>query len=105
MKNGADCISKEHGIRVVGIPATIDNDIWGSDYTIGYDTALNTCIQAIDRIKDTANAHDRLFIVEGAVPCMVGEINHRIVRHPFTDSWTNKKPFEFFLVTLSKILQ
>ena len=214
---GADCISKEHGIRVVGIPATIDNDIWGSDYTIGYDTALNTCIQAIDRIKDTASAHDRLFIVEvmgrdagfialeagvgvgaeavlipetqsnlteialkiqqrikkgrtgnilvvaegdeagnafeiaeklektaglkshvtvlghiqrggsptaadrvlasklgwasvealveGAVPCMVGEINHRIVRHPLTDSWTNKKPLDSFLVTLSKILQ
>ncbi|MBD3368906.1 6-phosphofructokinase [Candidatus Fermentibacteria bacterium] len=61
---GANCLHQEHGVQVVGVPATIDNDIWGSDYTIGYDTAVNTALSAIDKIKDTAAAHDRLFLVE-----------------------------------------
>ena len=61
---GATILSKEHGINVVGIPATIDNDLIGSDETIGYDTALNTAMNAIDNIRDTADAHDRLFLVE-----------------------------------------
>jgi 6-phosphofructokinase 1 len=60
----ADLLAEEHGIPVVGVPGTIDNDIRGTDCTIGYDTAVNTALQAIDRIKDTAAAHDRLFIVE-----------------------------------------
>ncbi len=51
-------------IRFVGIPGTIDNDLSGTDYTIGYDTAINTVIQAVDKIRDTADAHDRLFLVE-----------------------------------------
>lgn len=51
-------------VRMVGCPGTIDNDLIGTDYTIGYDTAINTAMQAIDNIKDTANAHDRLFFVE-----------------------------------------
>ncbi|MCC5915508.1 MAG: 6-phosphofructokinase [Balneolaceae bacterium] len=61
---GAALLSKEHNINVVGIPATIDNDLVGTDETIGYDTALNTAMEAIDKIRDTADAHDRLFLVE-----------------------------------------
>lgn len=61
---GANDLQREHGIRVVGAPATIDNDIWGTDFTIGFDTAVNTALDAIDKVRDTAAAHDRLFIVE-----------------------------------------
>lgn len=61
---GAIYLEEEHGIPVVGIPGTIDNDINGTDYTIGYDTALNTVVDAIDKIRDTASSHDRLFLVE-----------------------------------------
>ena len=61
---GADRLSVEHGITVVGVPATIDNDIWGTDLTIGFCTAVNTALEAIDKVRDTAAAHDRLFIVE-----------------------------------------
>jgi 6-phosphofructokinase 1 len=58
-----NAISK-HGIAVVNIPASIDNDIYGSDETIGFDTALNTAVEAIDKIRDTAASHERVFIVE-----------------------------------------
>ncbi|MEP0004609.1 MAG: 6-phosphofructokinase [Balneola sp.] len=61
---GANIFSKEHGIKVIGIPATIDNDIIGTDETIGYDTALNTALDAVDKIRDTADAHERMFLVE-----------------------------------------
>ncbi len=61
---GANIFSNEHDINVVGIPATIDNDIVGTDETIGYDTALNTALDAIDKIRDTADAHERMFLVE-----------------------------------------
>lgn len=61
---GAIYLQEEHGIPIVGIPGTIDNDINGTDYTIGYDTALNTVVDAIDKIRDTASSHDRLFLVE-----------------------------------------
>ncbi len=61
---GAHELSGEHGTLVVGIPGTIDNDIWGSDYTIGYDTAVNTALEAVDKVRDTAAAHDRLFLIE-----------------------------------------
>jgi 6-phosphofructokinase 1 len=213
---GADVITREHGIPVVGIPATIDNDIWGTDLTIGYDTAVNTALEAIDKVKDTAAAHDRLFIVEvmgrsagfialevgvgagaeavlipetptdleaictkvkdrisrnrtsnilvvaegdeagnafeiarkiedisglksrvtvlghvqrggspttadrvlasklgwaavdalldGAWPCMVGEVDNEITRHPLADSWTNRKQLDPLLITLSEKL-
>lgn len=50
--------------QVIGVPGTIDNDIYGTDYTIGYDTAIDTAIQALDRIRDTADSHDRAFVVE-----------------------------------------
>ncbi len=61
---GAHSLWEEHQIPVVGVPGTIDNDIYGSDKTIGFDTAVNTALDAIDRIRDTAASHDRLFIVE-----------------------------------------
>src|SRR5215208_7162496 len=55
---------QERGVKVVGIPATIDNDVWGTDTAIGVDTALNTALEAIDRIKDTASSHQRAHVVE-----------------------------------------
>lgn len=62
---GARIFMEEYpDIHMVGCPGTIDNDLYGTDYTIGYDTAINTAMNAIDNIKDTANAHDRLFFVE-----------------------------------------
>lgn len=61
---GALKLQNEHGIRCIGVPGTIDNDIGGTDFTIGYDTALNVAVEAIDRIRDTADSHDRLFFVE-----------------------------------------
>lgn len=61
---GASTFVAEFGFPVVGIPATIDNDINGTDFTIGYDTALNTVVEAVDKIRDTANSHNRLFLVE-----------------------------------------
>jgi 6-phosphofructokinase 1 len=61
---GAHIFSNEFGISIIGLPGTIDNDLYGTDFTIGYDTALNTAIDAIDKIRDTASSHHRLFIVE-----------------------------------------
>ncbi len=61
---GGSVFSEECGFPVIGIPATIDNDISGTDYTIGYDTALNTVLEAVDKIRDTASSHNRLFLVE-----------------------------------------
>ncbi|MDT8393331.1 MAG: 6-phosphofructokinase [Bacteroidales bacterium] len=61
---GARIFSKEFGVPVVGLPGTIDNDLYGTDFTIGYDTALNTVIEAVDKLRDTAYSHDRLFITE-----------------------------------------
>jgi len=61
---GADLLAKEYDFPVIGIPGTIDNDLYGTDYTIGYDTAVNTVVNAVDKIRDTAGSHDRLFIVE-----------------------------------------
>lgn len=61
---GAQIFQEEYQIPIVGIPGTIDNDLFGTDYTIGYDTAINTVMQAIDKIRDTASAHNRLFFIE-----------------------------------------
>ncbi|MCD6450861.1 MAG: 6-phosphofructokinase [Acidobacteria bacterium] len=61
---GAWELAKEHDIPIVGIPATIDNDIYGTDYTIGFDTAVNTALDAIDRIRDTALSFERIFFIE-----------------------------------------
>ena len=62
--NGAHIFAQEYNLPIIGIPGTIDNDIGGTDYTIGYDTALNTIIEAVDKIRDTATSHERLFFVE-----------------------------------------
>ncbi|WP_343854980.1 6-phosphofructokinase [Algoriphagus jejuensis] len=61
---GAKIFYEEYGIPTVGCPGTIDNDIYGTDFTIGFDTAVNTALAAIDKIRDTAAAHDRIFFVE-----------------------------------------
>lgn len=61
---GAKLFFEEYGIPTVGCAGTIDNDIYGTDYTIGFDTAVNTALEAIDKIRDTAAAHDRIFFVE-----------------------------------------
>jgi 6-phosphofructokinase 1 len=61
---GAQALWTEHQIPVVGIPGTIDNDVFGTEDTIGFDTAINTALQAIDKIRDTADSHERIFIVE-----------------------------------------
>ena len=62
--HGAHHLWKEHGIPVIGTPGTIDNDIAGTDFTIGFDTAVNTALDAVDRIRDTAASHRRIFVVE-----------------------------------------
>jgi 6-phosphofructokinase 1 len=61
---GANIFYDEYKVPVIGLPGTIDNDLIGTDFTIGYDTAINTVIDAVDKIRDTAESHDRLFIVE-----------------------------------------
>lgn len=61
---GAQIFSHEYDIPCIGLPGTIDKDIAGTDFTIGFDTAVNTAVEAIDKVRDTADAHDRLFIIE-----------------------------------------
>jgi len=61
---GAKIFMEEYDIPFVGLPGTIDNDIYGTDFTIGFDTAINTAIEAVDRIRDTADSHNRLFFIE-----------------------------------------
>ncbi len=61
---GANIFERETGIKTIGIPGTIDNDLAGTDYTLGFDTALNTVVNAVDKIRDTAHSHNRLFFVE-----------------------------------------
>ena len=61
---GASKFIEEFDIPIVGMPGTIDNDLNGTDFTIGYDTAINTVVEAVDKIRDTAESHDRLFVVE-----------------------------------------
>ncbi len=61
---GAKIFMEEHDFPVVGIPGTIDNDLYGTDFTIGYDTAVNTVVEAVDKIRDTAGSHNRLFFIE-----------------------------------------
>ena len=61
---GARMLAQEHNVPCIGLPGTIDNDLFGTDTTIGYDTALNTILDAVDKIRDTATSHERLFFVE-----------------------------------------
>ena len=62
--SGARILAQEYDLPCIGIPATIDNDLYGTDTTLGYDTALNTIVEAVDKIRDTANSHERIFFVE-----------------------------------------
>ncbi|AXT20140.1 6-phosphofructokinase [Flavobacteriaceae bacterium AU392] len=62
--NGAYIFNQEYNFPVIGIPGTIDNDIFGTSHTLGYDTALNTIVEAVDKIRDTASSHNRLFFIE-----------------------------------------
>jgi 6-phosphofructokinase 1 len=61
---GARIFAQEYNVPIVGLPGTIDNDLYGTDSTIGYDTALNTIVEAVDKIRDTATSHERLFFIE-----------------------------------------
>ena len=61
---GARIFAQEFNVPIVGIPGTIDNDLFGTDSTLGYDTALNTIMEAVDKIRDTASSHERLFFIE-----------------------------------------
>ncbi len=61
---GADVFNREHQFPVVGLPGTIDNDLFGTDYTIGFDSATNTVVECVDKLRDTAESHNRLFFVE-----------------------------------------
>ncbi|MBQ7163301.1 MAG: 6-phosphofructokinase [Bacteroidales bacterium] len=61
---GARQFTSEYDFPIVGLPGTIDNDIWGTNFTIGYDTALNTILDAVDKVRDTASSHERLFFIE-----------------------------------------
>jgi 6-phosphofructokinase 1 len=61
---GATLLQKEYGLKIQGIPGTIDNDVFGTDQTIGFDTAVNCALEAVDRIRDTAVSHERLFFIE-----------------------------------------
>jgi 6-phosphofructokinase 1 len=61
---GATALAAEHRVAVAGVPGTIDNDVYGTDFSIGFDTAVNTALEAIDRVRDSAASHERLFLVE-----------------------------------------
>lgn len=61
---GARLLAIEHNVTVIGVPGTIDNDLWGTDSTIGYDTALNTIMECVDKLRDTGTSHERVFVVE-----------------------------------------
>ncbi|MBK9962255.1 MAG: 6-phosphofructokinase [Saprospiraceae bacterium] len=61
---GSMVFNSEYNIPTIGLPGTIDNDLYGTDYTIGFDTAVNTAIQAVDKIRDTADSHNRIFLIE-----------------------------------------
>jgi len=75
---GLHALVSEHGIRCIGVPGTIDNDLFGTDFTIGFDTAVNTALESIDKIRDTAASLDRIFFIEvmgrnsGAIALSVG---------------------------------
>ena len=66
---GARLLAQEYNIPIIGIPGTIDNDLWGTDSTIGYDTALNTIVECVDKLRDTGTSHERLFLPD-SLPSM-----------------------------------
>jgi 6-phosphofructokinase 1 len=114
---GADVFYKEYGIPCIGAPGTIDNDLYGTDYTIGFDTAVNTALDAIDKIRDTADSHNRVFFIEvmgrdsgfialyagiagGAEGIMVPEImsDYNDLIHHFNNQSKRKKDFSIIIV-------
>ncbi|MEQ9149380.1 MAG: ATP-dependent 6-phosphofructokinase, partial [Cytophagales bacterium] len=114
---GAKIFHEEYGIPTVGAPGTIDNDLYGTDYTIGYDTAVNTALDAIDKIRDTASSHDRVFFIEvmgrdsgyiaiytgiggGAELILVPETETSIedVKNTLQKSWDKKKSSSIIVV-------
>jgi len=116
---GAYTFSKEFDIPVIGIPKTIDNDTYGTDYTIGFDTAINTAVDAIEKIKDTTMSHERIFVVEvmgresgfialetgiatGADCILIPEYPHPL--HKVIDTIVNakKRGKNFFLIVLAE---
>ena len=62
--SGAQIFAQEYDVPCIGLPGTIDNDLYGTDSTIGYDTALNTIVECVDKIRDTATSHNRIFFIE-----------------------------------------
>lgn len=114
---GAKVFTEEHQIPFIGLPGTIDNDLIGTDYTIGYDTALNNVIEAVDKIKDTAASHDRLFFVEvmgkdagfialrsgigvGAAAILIPEVHTDLTElvNTLRDSYTRRKSSSIIIV-------
>lgn len=114
---GAKVFTEEHQIPFIGLPGTIDNDLIGTDYTIGYDTALNNVIDAVDKIKDTAASHDRLFFVEvmgkdagfialrsgigvGAAAILIPEVHTDLTElvNTLRDSYTRRKSSSIIIV-------
>ncbi len=93
--SGAQALAEEFGFPVIGVPASIDNDIFGTDFSVGFDTAVNTAIEAIDKIRDTAYSHERVFVIEvmgrangfialdvalgcGAEACLIPEVQYSL---------------------------
>jgi 6-phosphofructokinase 1 len=114
---GADVFYKEYGVPSIGAPGTIDNDLFGTDYTIGFDTAVNTALDAIDKIRDTADSHNRVFFIEvmgrdsgfialysgiagGAEGILVPEImsDYDDLIHHFNNQSKRKKDFSIIIV-------
>jgi 6-phosphofructokinase 1 len=97
---GAQTLHHETGFPVVGIPGTIDNDISGTDYTIGFDTALQTAVEAVDRIRDTASSHARTFIVE-----VMGKNSSAIATHVGVCTGAENIVFPFKGIDYPKIVE
>ena len=116
---GAADLSRIGGIRCIGIPGTIDNDIQCTEYTIGYDTAMNTCLEMIDKLRDTSQSHDRCSVVEvmgrhagwialnvamasGAIACVIPEIPYDInkIAQKITNAHNSHK--EHFIVVVAE---
>ena len=114
---GAQRLSEEaKNLKTIGVPGTIDNDINGTDFTIGFDTALNTIIDAVDKIRDTASSHERTFIIEvmgrdagdlalwsglaaGAETILIPEVKSDIeeIAEKFNMVWIEGKTFYYYL--------
>ena len=114
---GARIFGEEHNIPLIGSPGTIDNDLYGTDYTIGFDTALNTVIEAVDKIRDTASSHNRLFFIEvmgaeagfiavrsgiacGAEAIIIPEVKHQVknLRAFLEEGYKRKKSSNIIIV-------